>query len=248
MHPRPQRRGRGPDAPRVGAGTVVYAIGDVHGRADLLARLLARIEGDAARRPASRRVVVFLGDYVDRGPDSRGVLEMLCQGPPEGFEWVLLRGNHEDFLLAFLDDPSLCLPWMFNGGDATIYSYLGRMPGEWDDFARLRDDFLRRLPPPHLRLLGELRLQYVEGDYLFVHAGVRPGVPLEEQSPRDLTWIRGEFLSSAADHGKVVVHGHTIAREPVVRRNRIGIDTGAFASNVLTAVVLEGPEIAFLHT
>ncbi len=245
MHLRPEGRRQG--AARVGEDTLAYAVGDIHGRDDLLARLLARIEADAAGRGARRRVVVFLGDYVDRGPDSREVMERLCQGPPAGFEWVLLRGNHEDFLLRFLDDPSVGLVWMLNGGTATAYSYLGRMPGEWDDMARLRDALRARIPSRHLEVLRRLALYHVEGDYLFVHAGVRPGVPLERQDPRDLMWIRDPFLTSAADHGKIVVHGHSVAAEPVVRPNRIGVDTGAFASGVLTAAALDGTEVRFLR-
>ncbi len=236
---------------RVPDDTVVYAIGDVHGRSDLLDALHAAIVADAAKRTAARRVLVWLGDYVDRGPDSCGVIERLL-APPAGFETIALLGNHERFLLDFLEDASIGPHWMMNGGAETLASYdIAVMDGcyfradRWQALSRaLRD----ALPPAHRRLFDRLRPSHREGDYLFVHAGIRPGTPLDEQAIDDLLWIRGEFLFSEADHGAIVVHGHTISDEPQIRPNRIGIDTGSFFSDHLTALVLEEDRRFMLQT
>lgn len=238
----------------VPADTRVYAVGDVHGRADLLELLHDRIRADAEGSGATRKVVVYLGDYVDRGNESRRVIDMLIEQPLEGFEMVHLKGNHEAFMIDFMDDPMLAQVWIMNGGGATLASYgveydhLAGRPLGWDDLEELRRRFVEALPDSHRDFLENLALHHVEGDYLFVHAGIRPGVPVDEQNEDDLVWIRDEFLDSAADHGKIVVHGHTIEWDPVVRPNRIGIDTGAFASGTLTALALEGAERDFLHT
>ena len=225
-------------------GQLIYAIGDIHGRSDLLALLLAKIVTDAGHsKDASRRTLVFLGDYVDRGHDSRGVVDMLLGGLPKGFETHFLKGNHEEIMLDFLRDPSALGHWLANGADATFRSYgmdvtelirKGAAPEAW------QRAFLASLPEAHRDFFQTLELAVAFGDYLFVHAGVRPGVPLEEQDPHDLVWIRGPFLKSDEDFGKIVVHGHTPAREPVIRANRIGIDTGAVFTDRLTALKLEG--------
>lgn len=240
-----------PARARVPDGSVVYAIGDVHGCTGQLDALHEAIVADAATRSATRRVLVWLGDYVDRGPNSRGVLDRLLS-PPPGFDAIALKGNHEQFLLDFLADPSIGPHWMMNGGAETLASYgIPIMDGcyfradRWDALSRaLRD----ALPPAHRRLLDRLRPSHREGDYLFVHAGIRPGTPLDEQEIDDLIWIRGEFLFSEADHGATVVHGHTISDEPQIRPNRIGIDTGSFFSDHLTALVLEGTDRHMLQT
>lgn len=237
-------------APRVPEGTRVYAVGDVHGRLDLLTFVLARIAEDAADAPA-RRVLVGLGDYIDRGPDAAGVLERLTAGPPPGFEAVLLKGNHEDSLLRFLaGDDRAAVSWLGNGGRETLDSYGIEPPPRWAelvDFGALRRALRQAVPAAHLALLSRLAACHREGGYLFAHAGVRPGVDLDTQSPDDLMWIREPFLSSDADLGAVVVHGHSITPEPVVRSNRIGIDTGAYQTNRLTCLVLEGRARRFLN-
>jgi serine/threonine protein phosphatase 1 len=219
-------------------GPRVYAIGDVHGHLAILDQLLDLIGKDLrANPPSSRPQLVFLGDYVDRGPDSRGVLDRLLQlrTRPE-FDVVALRGNHEDALLRFLDDPGYAASWIENWGEATLRAY-GVDP--WGG-ADVRSRFLNAFPPAHRAFLESLPLTHEVGDYLFVHAGVRPGCPLDRQEARDLMWIRYDFLESDADHGRVVVHGHTPAPSAQIRSNRIGLDTGVYYSGVLTAVRLEG--------
>jgi len=237
-------------SPRAPDDMRIYAIGDIHGCHDRLRRLHAAIEADAATAPARRRLV-YLGDYVDRGPESRAVIETLLQPAPTGFERIFLKGNHEDFMLQVLDDKSVFLPWLTNGGDATCRSY-GIEPtappeGCDDLLGWLRQALVAALPASHRRFLADLALHHVAGDYYFCHAGVRPGVALEAQGPEDLMWIREPFLSAKASHGKVVVHGHTPVSEPERRANRIGIDTGACYGGRLTALVLEGHAQRFLQ-
>ncbi len=238
---------------RAPAGSVVYAIGDVHGCLGRLLALEAMIRADAARRAAGRRVMVLLGDYVDRGPDTRGVLGHLCAPPPPGFERACLAGNHEQLMLGFVDDPAEAGPWLANGGGATLASY-GVRGADWLRAApaasvlRAREELRAALPAAHLAFLRGLRRMHREGDYLFVHAGIRPGIAPEDQDEDDLLWIRQPFLSSNSDHGCVVVHGHSIVEEPEIHPSRIAIDTGAYATGVLTALALEGERVEFLRT
>ncbi len=236
---------------RAPTATRVYAVGDIHGQLDLLSRMRDLISHDAKVGRRDRNVVVYLGDYIDRGPESRGVVELLLNDPLAGFEEIHLKGNHEDIMLQFLDDPGIGEHWYLNGGDTTLASYgverTVMMEGS-DRFFAVRDRLRRKLPIEHLAFLRSLVMYHVEGDYLFVHAGIRPGRPVEKQEAHDLLWIRGEFLSSAADHGCCVVHGHTISSEPEMRRNRIGIDTGAYYTGRLTGLVLDGAERRILRT
>lgn len=225
----------------------VYAIGDIHGRLDLLDRMVAEVAGDLARHPAPDAITVTLGDYVDRGPDSRGVIECLARNPfPTPF--VALRGNHEVVLEEFLRDPAIADDWRRLGGLETLHSYgvdvapLMRGRGYEDAAEALR----RALPQAHVAFLASLKLTLSAGRYFFCHAGVRPGIPLAQQREEDLLWIRDEFLDSAADFGKVIVHGHTPVAEPELRPNRIGIDTGAFISGRLTCAVLEENAVRLL--
>jgi len=237
--------------PRVPPGTRVYAVGDIHGCLELLRTLLQRVRDHAKAEPAQRNVVVYLGDYVDRGTHSRGVVDLLLSDPLPGFASVYLKGNHEDSLTRFLSDEQVGTQWVSYGGAATLYSYGVRPPplnADTDDLLRAQREFAQKLPSAHLAFFDRLSLMHVEGDYAFVHAGIRPRVPLDHQETEDLLWIRDEFLLSGLDFGKVIVHGHSISDEPVVRPNRIGIDTGAFASGHLTCLILEGAERSFLAT
>lgn len=238
----------------VPAGSRVYAVGDVHGCLGLLQRLLDEIGRDLAARRPQRTVLVFLGDYIDRGPQSREVVDLLAAGPGEGplagTEWVTLRGNHEDFMLEFLADFSIGRAWLGNGGLETVRSYLGSIPDSVSvsDCPAIQRLLYRSLPPAHLRFLSRLPARHTEGDYMFVHAGVRPGVPLDRQDSYDLMWIRDAFLWSDEDFGRVVVHGHSVVAVPEVRPNRIAIDTGAYRTGRLTCLVLEGTDRRFLST
>lgn len=241
------RRDRRAAEPSVPRGTRVYAIGDIHGRADLLREIHRLIREDFDRAPVERPVAVYLGDYIDRGLESRQVVDILLDEPLAGFERVHLRGNHEDFMLRFLDDAAIGPNWLLNGGTATLYSYAGGQH-EPHDIARVQAALREALPSRHLDFFRTLSLSYVEGDYLFVHAGIRPHVMLEKQVPLDLMWIREEFLNSSAEHPKMVVHGHSIHFTPEVRPNRIGIDTGAYATGTLTCLMLQGTRRDFLHT
>lgn len=242
----PERAG----APRAPAGTRIYAIGDIHGCLDHLERLHAAIRADAEDAPG-RGLLVYLGDYVDRGPDSRGVIECLAGPAPTGLERIFLKGNHEDFMVQALKDRGVLPSWLANGGDATCRSYgfdPARPPPGCPDPAAWQQDSLRRaLPAGHGRFLKALALSHREGDYFFCHAGVRPGVDLAAQSGEDLMWIREPFLSATAPHGKVVVHGHTPVQSPERRANRIGVDTGACYGGSLTALVLEDAEQRFIQ-
>lgn len=238
-------------AARVPDGERIYVVGDIHGRSDLLSRIHHAIRTDIHDRPAPlKRTVVYLGDYVDRGPGSSEVLEMLSRVPLEGMKSVYLKGNHEDMMLRFIrgdDVPN----WLYNGGDATLASYgvvVTRMGPGPSMIKELRLRLQDAIPAAHVTFLENLQLMHVAGDYLFVHAGIRPGVPLDAQRPADLMWIREPFLVAKDTFGKCVVHGHTISMVPEVHPHRIGIDTGAFYSGRLTCLVLEGERVGFLQT
>ena len=233
--------------PRVPEGIRIYAIGDIHGRLDLLDEALARVDADISMRPASNAIRVFLGDYIDRGPDSKGVLDRLinyCVAQST----VCLMGNHEVFLREFLKNPDTLSIWRRCGGLDTLSSY-GLAPKIETDAQQQRElasHLDRILPSSHRKFLGGLRQYYICGDFFFVHAGVRPGICLTEQSEDDLLWIREDFLFCQDNFGKVIVHGHTPVLEPDVRPNRINIDTGAYATGTLTCLVLESEKIRFI--
>jgi len=232
--------------------TRIYAIGDVHGRADLLSELHRHIAEDASHlTPGTEKLVVYVGDYVDRGMESRQVVDLLLDRPLSGFTAVHLLGNHDAWLLSFLVDSQIGPTWLRYGGDATLHSYGVRLRLPVNDlqhFEELQAELRERLPRRHVEFLERLELSYETGDYLFVHAGIRPNVPLDQQTVDDLLWIREPFLSSRRDFGKVVVHGHTVEAEPAVRGNRIGIDTGACWTGCLTCLVLEEGSRRFLTT
>lgn len=235
-----------PPAAHIDADTLVYAVGDIHGRSDLLLRLHRMILEDAATRTQRRRYIVFLGDYVDRGPDSAGVIDFLARtaGADDGFERVFLMGNHDACTIDFMEGRDDGLWWIHNlGGAQTLLSY-NVAPGTGTG-RQLR----QAMPEHHRTFLHALKLHHVIDGILFVHAGIRPGVALHDQDPEDLLWIREEFLESLVDHGWLVVHGHTISWDgPDIRSNRIGIDTGAVITDVLTGLVLARGEAGFLHT
>lgn len=229
---------------------MVYAVGDVHGRLDLLDGLIARMTDDY--RALDRKdppVLVMLGDYVDRGAQSSAVIDRLialrAQAGEGLFDFRALMGNHEETLLHFLDDPMAGPSWVEYGGGQTLASYgvhppVGRAePEAWEE-ARLA--FRAAFPPAHEAFLRGLELMVVYGDYVFVHAGVRPGLPLERQVAADLLWIRNDFLDNPHGLKATVVHGHTPVEEVFVGRQRINVDTGAYATGVLTAVRLDGGE------
>lgn len=225
----------------------LYAVGDIHGCLPQLEQLLELIARDS-HGARGRNHVVFVGDYIDRGPDSKGVIDRLL-APMRGFTTTWLLGNHDQTLLDFLGDPSLYREWKNFGAAETLVSY-GVSPPRFDDdaaFAVARDQLRQCMPDEHIAFLRRLEEWAVFGDYFFVHAGIRPGIPLDQQDKQDLMWIRGEFLDSQSDFGKVIVHGHTPVDQPESKPNRIGIDTGAYATGRLTAVVLEGTERRFLQ-
>jgi serine/threonine protein phosphatase 1 len=232
---------------RVPEGMRIYAIGDIHGRLDLLEQVLARIDADIARHPASNATRIFLGDYIDRGSDSRRVLDRLigcCAAQPT----VCLMGNHEAYLREFLTNPGILSVWRRYGGLDTLLSYglAPRLESDAEEEQELASELARILPPGHLEFLSGLKPYFICGDFYFVHAGVRPGVSLTEQSEHDLLLIRADFLSCEDPFGKIVVHGHTPVPEPDVRPNRINIDTGAYATGRLTCLVLDGDELRFV--
>ena len=225
-------------------GVRIYAVGDIHGRSDLLDRLLRGIDADCRWRPALRPVTVFVGDYIDRGPCSRDVLNLLLRWRQDN-EAVFLRGNHETFLPRFLADPSVLDEWREYGGLETLLSY-GLKPTirpDRQEQVRLADELAHAISGEHLEFLDSLDLFYGCGDFLFVHAGIRPGVPIHEQTEDDLLWIREEFLGHEQPFDRFVVHGHTPVSVPDLRPNRINIDTGAFATGRLTCIVIEGSAI-----
>jgi serine/threonine protein phosphatase 1 len=236
------------------AGELVYAIGDIHGRYDLLTEMLARIVTDALDRQHGRApILVTCGDYVDRGPDSARVLTALDWIRRDGrLRLHALKGNHEAAFLSFLTDPQEGAAWLGFGGDATLLSYGVRPPADFQDaveLERARDDLLERMPAAHLRVLQDLEMMVVLGDYAFVHAGIRPGVPLARQKAEDLLWIRGPFLDRTEPFEKRIVHGHSwMETAPEIYDNRIGLDTGAYETGVLTAARIEDGEVALFQT
>lgn len=221
---------------------VVYAVGDIHGCYDLLQELVDSICYDA-RSVAGRRILVTLGDYVDRGPKSAEVMDWLCGPDPEGFERISLAGNHELMMLEFLDKPNVSSRWLELGGFETLASYGVDLQRFLRAGQRERQAMLKAsIPPAHVDLLRKLPSLLITPRALFVHAGLRPGVELTEQSDDDLLWIREPFLSEVVEQGPWIVHGHTPVSKPIAAGKRICVDTGAFATGVLTAVRLSGDE------
>ncbi|MEK9281669.1 MULTISPECIES: metallophosphoesterase family protein [unclassified Bradyrhizobium] len=227
--------------PRLPDGVRIYAISDVHGCAHLLEQMFVVIDADMSNSRPYRAIEVFLGDYIDRGPDSRRTLDLLI-GRSRRRNTVFLKGNHEAYFTSVLDDPSRVADWFGFGGLQTMMSYgVSASPNltkyEQSDLVR---ELTSAMPPQHIAFLRQLRPTFTCGDFFFVHAGVRPGVPLSEQREQDLLWIRDEFLRSKKRFGKYIVHGHTPVRQAELLENRANIDTGAYATGNLTLLSIQG--------
>jgi serine/threonine protein phosphatase 1 len=239
------------DTARVPDGMRIYAIGDIHGRNDLLQALLAKIDADNASRGPADTQIIFLGDLMDRGEDSFGVIETAMALKDSGKKVRFLMGNHEEVFVRACrkNDPKVTRFFLRIGGEATVLSYpITRAEYITLDMEQLSEWLSTLVPQEHLEFIESFEDQIVIGDYAFVHAGIRPGVPLSEQKPSDLRWIREDFVDQRGDLEKVVVYGHTIYDEVEERGSRIGIDTGAYASDKLTALALEGGERWYLQT
>ncbi len=257
---RPQRNRSGPASapavrpPRranVPQDTRVYAVGDIHGRADLLYKLMDLIAADVDNSEEARIVLIFLGDYVDRGFQSREVIDFLISDQLSRYEIYFLKGNHEAAFETFLSDSTFGPQWARFGGAETLMSYGIQPPraktqaAEWEAACRQLND---ALPNSHRSFLSSLSLYATLGDYVFVHAGLRPGQPLEQQTEKDILWIREEFLKDEGAFERVVVHGHTPISDPHHDYRRIGIDTGAYLTGKLTAACLVGSQVSFITT
>jgi len=237
---KPNRRFR----PKLPDGICIFAISDIHGCARQLQDVFAAIDLHLSRAAPARALHVFLGDYIDRGPASRQTIDLLIERS-RTHESIFLKGNHEAFLLEVLQDASRLEAWREFGGFQTLMSY-GLAPSmrpDRDEQYELVQALQRRMPEHHRRFFDNLKLSFLCGDFFFVHAGVRPGVPLPKQREEDLLWIRDDFLLSKEDFGKFVVHGHTPVPKPDFRSNRINIDTGAYATGVLTLLTIQGEQM-----
>lgn len=227
-----------------------YVIGDIHARADLLAELLEMIAADAHDAPANRHII-FLGDFVDRGHESRKVIDITLQTNFPSFKRITLMGNHEEYMVRFMEEPLSAPEWLQFGGDATLLSYgVSIQPGVLTPQKLLKasDDLCQAVPAAHRHFLSDLQDTYDLGDYMFVHAGVDPNRRLDRQQPEDLRWIRDSFIEHTELYEKVIVHGHTITDTPEFHCNRISLDTGAYHSGRLTCLVLEGNEKRIIQT
>jgi serine/threonine protein phosphatase 1 len=236
------KHARGPDKLRV------YAIGDVHGRLDLLQEMHRRIHVENEKSSPFDWVIVHLGDYVDRGPESRGVINFLIDGQRKNHRILALAGNHDSGFLEFLDTGDRYGLFARYGGRQTALSYGVNIDfGNDQSIASGREALKAAVPPAHIDFLRRLPRSMIFGDFFFCHAGIRPAVELERQNPEDLIWIRSEFLDSTRLHSKVIIHGHTPATEVEIRPNRVNLDTGAYASGRLSAIIIDGNNKAFLE-
>ncbi|MXO66547.1 metallophosphoesterase family protein [Altericroceibacterium endophyticum] len=235
-------------APQIPDGQRVYALGDIHGRLDLFEAMITAIEDDERRSAPEKVTIILLGDLIDRGPDSAGVVAR-ARALQKARDVRILMGNHEEMLLRSMEDRSVLAPFLNHGGRETLLSY-GLSAQDYDlcDYEELQNLLIAKVPARDKSFINSFHNAIEIGDYLFVHAGIEPGKALRDQDERNLRWIREPFLSHAAPHSHVVVHGHTITERPENRSNRIGLDTGAYRSGALTAVVLEGTERRYLQT
>lgn len=242
------RETRAPDA------QCIYAIGDIHGRNDLLQNLLKQIDADAVRlEDGVEPTLVFLGDYIDRGLQSRQVLDCLMSDRLKDYNAVFLLGNHEEALLRFLEDPAFGPKWVQYGGGETLMSYgltppRGTVSSNPDAWYTLWEQFRTAIPQGQIAFLRSMKHYYTAGDYLFVHAGLRPNVSLEDQKVQDMLWIREEFLDDKSDFPYLIVHGHTPAGDPYLDNRRMGLDTGAYSSGILTAARFIKSDISVITT
>lgn len=236
-----------PVRPFVPDGVRIYAVGDIHGRADLLEQLLLRVDADLRDHPIAEAIHVFLGDYVDRGVGSASVLDQLIERA-QRHRMVFLKGNHELYLSEFLSNPGILKAWAQYGALPTLMSYglAPTMNSSEEEQADLAAILSKTMPESHNQFLTNLKLSFTCGDFFFVHAGVRPGTALSDQCEDDLLWIREDFLLHEEPFEKIIVHGHTPGMEPEVRKNRINIDTGAYATGRLTCLRLERDKIEFI--
>lgn len=236
---------KGPD------GIRLYAIGDIHGCLGLLDRLLAKIEADIAEHASEDWRIIFLGDYVDRGSASKGVIDRLIQLKARDSRYITLAGNHDVEFLTFLREPYIGGVFVNCGGEATARSYGVKFdPARVENAAQLRkihEKILAAIPDSHVSFLENLEFSVTFGDFLFCHAGIRPGIPLSEQNPDDLIWIRSPFLEWPSPLEKIIVHGHTISKRPKILMHRIGIDTGAYRSGCLTGIIVSDIEKRFIE-
>lgn len=238
----PQLKAVPPREFKIPEGTRIYAVGDIHGRSALLSKMFAAIAKDVANKPPATITEIFLGDYIDRGMQSREVIDLLIAPPPTGHQRVCLMGNHEDTLLRFLVTPSLLREWANFGGYATLASYGLGIPESMspEKLTIVRDRLIRDLPESHMTFLQNLKLSYQMGDYLFVHAGILPETPLEEQSRDNLLWIRAPFLKHEGYFDHYIVHGHSPVEEPDIRPNRANLDVSGATKDTLCCLVIEG--------
>ncbi len=236
--------------PRVPPKQLVFAIGDIHGCLKHLEDLQQKILAYAANYPSYQKTVIYLGDYIDRGPAAKGVIDNLLGNSLPGFDTIFIKGNHEQMLLDFIETAGLGQVWFdyTNGGRETIHSYDVTEPRFFTDLDQTQKQFIAAFPDAHLQFMRGLKMNHIIGDYYFVHAGVHPGKPLDQQLNEDMLWIREPFLSSHNDYGKIIVHGHTIVAHADIKNNRIAVDTGAFWSGVLTALALHDDKREFLQT
>ena len=244
------KRTKAPRVFSVPENTRVYCVGDIHGREDLLMDLHKMILQDSSKFLGDK-VVVYLGDYIDRGLHSKEVVDLLLNKPLVNFKPIYLRGNHEQVLLDFLNvDANIAMEWFNFGGQSTLLSYGVSITGVsfGDKLNLLQQDLADKIPAEHLSFYTQLNYSYECGDYFFVHAGVKPKKALKRQSELDMMWIRNEFLASNFQFKKMIVHGHSIVDQPEQKDNRIAIDTGAYNSGRLTCLVLEGEQRRFIQT
>ena len=236
--------------PFVPENTRVYCIGDIHGRLDLLTELIERIQTDA-QQFSGQIIIVYLGDYLDRGSQSKEVIDFILSNEQANIQYVYLRGNHEQTLLDFLEDEAVARSWLSYGGQSTLASYdvaVTKIPTKRTELVELQSQLRTKLPDSHYRFLNKTKSFYSLGTYFFVHAGVNPNYSLANQRPEDLLWIRDEFIDAKKPFEKIIVHGHTVTDAAELLPNRIGIDTGAYVSGILTCLVLRDNQQRLIQT